>query len=109
MSLPAAIVLSDLDTMLQGDTAVITHGGVVSTVVGTYENEYAEIDVGTMVQSSHPAFYCKTTDVPNADNRDTLVVTSVLYNIAAVSYKTNKVQKNPPDLGPGITRFVLKI
>jgi hypothetical protein len=105
-------VISDLTGIISdwGDSAVITHGGVPVAVAGVYESEYVDIDlISGVVQSSRPAFWCKTTDAPNANNSDTLVVTSVLFNITAVAYKTHNVQKNPPDLGPGTTRFVLKL
>jgi hypothetical protein len=90
------------------DSDVITHGGIPTTIAGTYDNEYADIDLDSgSVQSSQPSFYCKTSLVPNATQADTHVITSVLHNITAQAFTTMKVQVSPSDLGPGMTRFIL--
>jgi hypothetical protein len=106
----AANILNDLDAIISpwGDSAVVTHDGTPATVAGVYESEYFEMDLlSGSVQNAKPAFWCKTSNVPSAAQADTLVVTSELYNIDAVSYNVLKVQVNPPDLGPGLTRYVL--
>ena len=107
----ASTILNDLAGIIAdwGDSAVITHGGVAATVPGVYESEYVELDLNSgAAQSAKPAFWCRTADVPAASQADTLVVTSELYDIDAVSYGVIKVQVNPPDLGPGLTRFILR-
>ena len=96
-------------TWRRGDSAVITHVGAPFPVSGVYESEYAQIDLSSgMVQSTKPAFWCKTSDVPDANQNDTLLVTSELHNVSAVSYSVAEVQRSPSDLGLGVTRFVLK-
>jgi len=66
---------------------------------GIYDKDYFEIiDSNSVVESSQPAFTCRTSDVPSVAHGDTLVINSVSY----------KVVGNKPD-GTGMTVLPLEI
>ena len=70
-----------------------------TTVNGILDNEYfGQADAGGIaIESSSPAFLCRTADVPSAAHSDTLVVDSVSYVIVGVH----------PD-GTGVTALMLE-
>lgn len=88
-----------------GDTAVYSG----STINGTFVNEYIEMDLATgAVSSAKPAFECLTSLVFSAAKGYALIVTSPLHSITSASYTVASVQHAPADLGPGMTRLILK-
>tara|TARA_Y100000401_G_scaffold8953_1_gene6139 strand:- start:10029 stop:10343 length:315 start_codon:yes stop_codon:yes gene_type:complete len=58
-------------------------GGSASTIKGVFDKEFIEIDTdgGVDVASNDPRFTCKTSDVTNASNGDTIVIDSVTYKV----------------------------
>ena len=108
----ASQISADVDQMVaaSGDSATLTHGGVTGAAFnGLFDNEYFGLDVGAGVSSAKPAFAARTPDVSSAVKGDTLTVTSVLYGITAQAYTIQERQASPADLGPGMTRLILKL
>lgn len=69
-----------------------------TTVNGIFDNEYfLQAEGGVGIESSNPAFLCRTADVSSAAHGDTLVVSSVSYAVVGVH----------PD-GTGVTTLILE-
>ena len=105
-----SLALSDLDAVFAdtGDTALYVHDGGSDTINGMFENDYFSVNSVSQIESSKPAFICKTTDAPDAIHGETLVVNSELWGIVDKSYKVEEIQRSPSGVGPGGTRLVLK-
>jgi hypothetical protein len=88
------VMLSDF-----GVTATYTHEGNASEIKGIFDNEYEAVDVGGSVPFAmeQPRFYCRTSDVPNVIDGDTLQINSVTYIVRVIM----------PD-GTGITELQLE-
>lgn len=101
-----ALILSDIDAMFEDWDDRYTQSG--KTIHGIFDNEYRAVDLLTgEVSNAKPAFVRKTSDVYATVQGDTIVVTSELYAVSAVSYTVMSVENAPADLGPGLTRLVL--
>ena len=73
------------DTNANGSAATITIDGSGSSIDVIFNKEFFEIpgnEVG--VQSSQPMFYCRSSDVTNVEQGDTIQVDSITYNIVSV-------------------------
>ena len=73
------------DTNANGSAATITIDGSGSSIDVIFNKEFFEIpgnEVG--VQSSPPVFYCRSSDVTNVEQGDTIQVDSITYNIVSV-------------------------
>jgi hypothetical protein len=73
------------DTNANGSAATITIDGSGSSIDVIFNKEFFEIpgnEVG--VQSSQPVFYCRSSDVTNVEQGDTIQVDSITYNIVSV-------------------------
>jgi hypothetical protein len=102
----SSIILSDIDAQFSDWGDYYTQGG--QTVKGIFDNEYRATDLLTgEISSAKPAFVRKTADVQATVQGDTIVVTSELYAVSAISYTVISVENAPADLGPGLTRLVL--
>jgi len=89
-----ADLLSMLD--LNGFAVTATYGS--NSVNGIFDQDYFEIiDSNAVVESSQPAFTCRTIDVTGIAHGDTLTINSVAY----------KVVGNKPD-GTGMTVLPLE-
>lgn len=72
-------------------------GGSSVSILGIFDNEFSLNDISEMgYQNMNPYITCKTSDVNNATNGDTFVISSVTYYVIGVQ----------PD-GTGITRIIL--
>lgn len=71
----------------------------VDTVTGLFDNEYISVFTGDVVdvESSSPAFTCRTSDVPSISHGYTLTVNATAYTVHGVQ----------PD-GEGFTVLVLE-
>jgi len=76
--------LAFLDTNAHGVTAVITIGGSASTIQVIFNNEYFEIAEGIGVEGTQPVITCRSSDVANVDQGDTVVINSVTYTVQNV-------------------------
>lgn len=81
------------------DAAFAPAAGASRTVPGIFDNEYVTVFDGqdASVESSGPAFICRTVDIPGAAHGDTLTLSGVAYIIRGVQ----------PD-GTGITTLRLE-
>lgn len=61
-------------------------GGSASTVLGIFDNPQASRNATDMMDITIPApqFVCRTADVPNAADGDTIVIRSVTYHVRVV-------------------------
>lgn len=69
------------------DTATYTPvGGSASTVLGIFDNPQASRNATDMMDITIPApqFVCRTTDVPNAADGDTIVIRATTYLVRVV-------------------------
>jgi hypothetical protein len=82
-----------------GTSATFTHSGTSATVSGIFDNDFVEVDAGGGVPFAmqQPRFVCRTSDVSNAVEDDTLVISAVTYKI--------KVRQ---DDGTGMTTLLLE-
>jgi len=106
-------VMADIDIFLadwgEAQSWAPAAGGAATPFTGIFDAEYAELDVGLGVVSKKPAMIVKTSDVAGITPGDTVIVTALLYGITAAAYKLETKQDNPPDLGPGMSRMILKL
>ena len=73
------------DTDANGSAATITIDGSGSSINVIFNKEYFEIPGGEVgVESSQPVMYCRSSDVTNVEQGDTIQVDSVTYNIVKV-------------------------
>ncbi len=73
------------DTDANGSAATITINGSASSINVIFNKEFFEIagsEVG--VESSTPVIYCRSSDVTNVEQGDTILVDSITYNIVKV-------------------------
>jgi|TARA_R110000824_G_scaffold270162_3_gene458608 hypothetical protein len=73
------------DVDANGSAATITINGSASSINVIFNKEFFEIagsEVG--VESSQPVMYCRSSDVTNVEQGDTILVESVTYNIVKV-------------------------
>lgn len=79
---------ADIEFMIAdfGQTVTYTKGESSTDITAIFDNEYEAVDAGGGVPfaMSQPRFYCRTSDVPNAVDGDTLTVNSVVYIIRIV-------------------------
>lgn len=82
------MVETDIDrTIFLNDFGVCAQlrrsGRVRKTVKGIFDSAYAEIDVGGTIgfQSNSPRFLCKTSDLCDVQDADSLTIDSDLYLI----------------------------
>lgn len=75
----------ELDDFADSATYTPT-GGSASTVLGIFDNPQASRNATDMMDITIPApqFVCRTADVPNAADGDTIVIRSVTYNVRVV-------------------------
>lgn len=96
-------ILDDIDTVIEDWDTAVYNGG---TIYGIFGKEYAEV-LGA--ESGQPMFDCKTSDVSGIAQDATLVITSELHGVSAVSYTVVNVQENAVEVGPGMTRLILRV
>ena len=73
------------DTNANGSAATITIDGSRSSIDVIFNKEFFEIPGNEGgVQSSQPVFYCRSSDVTNVEQGDTIQVDSITYNIVSV-------------------------
>lgn len=83
-------------------------GGAATAFTGIVENEYFDGNVVVSYSSSKPTILCKTTDVAGIARGDTVTVTSVLHGLSGAAYKLEHEEVSPSDVGPGMSRLILK-
>jgi hypothetical protein len=76
-----AILLNDF-----GVDATYTHNGDSSEIKGILDNEFEEVEIGGSVPFAmqRPRFHCRTNDVIDAVNGDTLVIGGITYYVRVV-------------------------
>lgn len=84
-------------------------GGAATPFTGIFDNDYLDVNVVVEVASAKPAMIVKTTSVAGIARGDTVTVTSTLYGISGVAYTLVTKEDSPADLGPGMSRLVLKL
>lgn len=83
---------ADLDSFLNtsefAETATYTvYGGSAASISVIFDNTGNVINPATLeVESSGPKVTCKTSDVENASNRDTVVIASITYYVTKVEH-----------------------
>jgi hypothetical protein len=80
----AADQLAFLDTNAHGVNAVVTIAGSASTIQVIFNNEYFEIAEGVGVEGTQPVITCRSIDVTNIDQGDTLVIAATTYTVQNV-------------------------
>lgn len=83
-------------------------GGATTAFVGVFDNDYIDVSVVVQVASAKPALIAQTTAVAGIVRGDTVTVTSLLHGISAAAYKLEHKEDSPTDLGPGMSRLILK-
>lgn len=75
------IILGDF-----GQSAVYTHDGVSNTIIGIFDQEFEAVDIGASVPFAmqRPRFHCRTADIADAQNGDTLEIDGETYAIRVV-------------------------
>lgn len=107
-----AQVLTDLDLFLadfgESQSWTPAAGGAATAFTGIVENEYFDGSVVVPYSSSKPSIMVKTTAVAGIARGDTVTVTSTLHGLSSAAYKLEHKQDSPGDLGPGMSRLILK-
>jgi len=69
-----------------GVDAAYTHAGNTVTIKGILDNEFEEVELGGSVPFAlqKPRFHCRTSDVSDAINGDSLVIEGITYYIRVV-------------------------
>ena len=95
----AADLAGFFDPTAHGESASITINGSSSTINIIFNKDYFAIDPGTGIdiESSQPVVTGATSDMTGVDNGDTILISSVTYNIVSVE----------PD-SQGVTQLVLE-
>jgi len=89
---------ADLLAMLDLNGFAVTAISGANTINGIFDQDYFEIiDSNSVVESSQPAFTCRTSDVSSISHGDTLTINSINY----------KVVGNKPD-GTGMSVLPLE-
>lgn len=104
--------LSDLDSFLAdfGESQTWTPaGGAATPFTGVAEVGYRQIDLASGAVTSHDAaVFGKTSVIGTAKKGDAVSLTSVLNAVSAAAYEVTERQNGPDDLGPGMTRLMLR-
>lgn len=110
MSLASSIAAENSQILADwGDTAVLTHGGADSAAItGMFNDQYFEMSLQQGgVSTAKAAFLCASAAVAGAILWDKFTVTSPLFGLVSQVYYIAKIEKNPPDAGPGFSWVVL--
>jgi len=79
-------LLNMLNPLEFGTDSVVTIGATQSNIQGMYIDDYFEILNGTGmgVESTQPAYLCRSVDVPNVRHGDTILISGTVYAIVGV-------------------------
>lgn len=82
-----------------GIEVAYTNNGTTTNITGIFDKQFEAVDAGGNVAFAmeQPRFYCRTSDVPNAVDTDTLVIEGNTYYVRVIM----------PD-GQGITELQLE-
>lgn len=105
-------VNADLDTQLSdwGESQVWTPAaGAATPFTGIAEVGFKQIDLVSGAVISHDAAVIgKRSVIGAAKKGDAVSLTSVMNGMSAAAYTVTIPQNDPDDLGPGMTRLVLR-
>lgn len=68
---------------VNGFAETVTYNGS-SELAGIFDNAYVKVDLGTGVESRHPAVVMRAADVPDVAHGDTIVRDGTTYHVIGV-------------------------